>query len=882
MKTADIRNRFLEFFEARGHLRLPSASVIPERDPTLYFVNAGMVPFKEVFTGKMERQAPRATTVQKCLRVSGKHNDLENVGRTPRHHTFFEMLGNFSFGDYFKEDAIPMAWDLLTLPEDKGGFALDPGRLWVTIFTDDDEAAEIWTKKVGFPAERLQRLGVKDNFWSMGDTGPCGPCSEIHYDHGAHLDPRGGGPATESDRYVEIWNNVFMQFDQAADGSRALLPRPSIDTGMGLERLAAIKQGVYWNYDTDGFRDIIGTAERVSGKRYGAGGEDDVAMRVIADHARATAFLVADGIMPANGDREYVLRRIMRRAIRFGVKLGIEGPFLYQAADTVIRTMAEAYPELQERRSFILEVTRGEEERFAQTLERGLGLLGRELDKLDEGGALPGDVVFKLFDTYGFPSDLTELIASERNIGVDQDGYEAAMQLQKDRSREGQTGFGDEAGISEIQSDLASQLSATDFIGHGRDQAQARIVAIVQGGSKVPSLGGGSAELVLDSTPFYAESGGQVGDHGFITTEGGSFRVDDVKKAPGGLFLHRGELLEGRLAQGEPVQASVDSARRDRTRLNHSATHLMHAVLKEVLGEHVQQKGSLVDDQRLRFDFSHHKAVSPEELTRIEDLVYERVLANESIDTQVMDIEAAKESGAVALFGEKYGDEVRVVRMAGFSVELCGGTHASRTGDIGLFRITSESGVAAGVRRIEAVTGSGALQLVRGRDQAGAAAANKLRASLEDLPEAIDRVLADRRRLEKELDGLRRELARASAGDLIDQAREIGGIQILAAQIPGDAGVLRDEADRLRDQLGSALVVLGSADGDKVLLIAAATKDVAGKRLHAGKIVGRVAKLVGGGGGGRPDMAQAGGRDGAALPAALEQVYSFVEADLGL
>ena len=881
MKTADIRSRFLEFFEARDHLRIPSSSLIPERDPTLYFVNAGMVQFKEVFTGDQERQAPRATTVQKCLRVSGKHNDLENVGRTPRHHTFFEMLGNFSFGDYFKEEAIPMAWDLLTLPEDKGGFALDPGRLWVTIFTDDDEAAEIWTRKVGFPAERLQRLGAKDNFWSMGDTGPCGPCSEIHYDHGAHLDPKGGGPATESDRYVEIWNNVFMQFDQSADGSRAALPRPSIDTGMGLERLAAIKQGVYWNYDTDVFRDIIGAAERVSGKRYGQGGEDDVAMRVIADHARATAFLVADGIMPANGEREYVLRRIMRRAIRFGVKLGIRGPFLYQAADTVIAGMGEAYPELQERRDFILEVTRSEEERFAQTLERGLGLIEKELGGLEAGRPLDGDVVFKLFDTFGFPPDLTQLIASERGVGIDEQGYEAAMQHQKELGRGAWKGSG-EASISEIQSQLAIEIGATLFSGYDRDQDQGTVLAIVQDGQRLQRIEQGQAELVLDQSPFYAESGGQVGDRGHVRTPGGCFLVHDVKKAPGGLFLHQGELLEGSLSEGETVELSVDGSSRDRTRLNHSATHLMHAVLKDVLGDHVQQKGSLVDAERLRFDFSHHKAVTPEELVRIEDRVYERVLANASIDTELMDIDAARESGAVALFGEKYGDEVRVVRMAGFSVELCGGTHAGRTGDIGLFRIVSESGVAAGVRRIEAVTGPGALELVRARDASGALAASKLRSSLEGLPEAIERVLADRKRLEKELDGLRRELARVSAGDLADEAREIGGIQVLAAQIPGDASVLRDEADRLRDQLGSALVVLGSVDGDKVLLIAAVTKDIAGKRLHAGKIVGRVAKLVGGGGGGRPDMAQAGGKDGAALPGALEQVYAFVKADLGL
>ena len=874
MKTAEIRRRFLQYFEDRGHTRIASSSVVPDNDPTLFFVNAGMVQFKDVFTGDEPRTVPRATTVQKCLRVSGKHNDLEIVGRTARHHTFFEMLGNFSFGDYFKEDAIPMAWELLTGPEDAGCFGLDPNRLWVTIFTDDDEAHAIWTKKVGVPAERVQRLGVKDNFWSMGDTGPCGPCSEIHWDHGAHIDPNPGGPATESDRYVEIWNNVFMQFDQAADGARTNLPKPSIDTGMGLERLAAIKQGVYWNYDTDVFQEIIKTTSALAGKAYGGtDSDDDVAMRVIADHARASAFLVADGVMPGNGEREYVLRRIMRRAIRFGVKLGLKGPFLHEASATVIGQMGEAYPELRERETFVLDVIRGEEERFGQTLDKGLVLLEGELEKTD--GLLDGEVVFKLYDTFGFPPDLTRLIAGERNVGIDEAGYAAAMEDQKAKGRAAWKGSGD-AAVSEVHSALAAELEPTEFTGYDSDMGTGIVLALVQGGQRVDEVSEGDVEVLLSATPFYAESGGQVGDHGRLELGDARVRVHDVQKRRGDLFAHLGTVESGTVSTGDKVNLHVDGGRRDLTRLNHSATHLLHAALKDILGDHVQQKGSLVDPDRLRFDFSHHKALTRDEITAIEDRVYAQILANDEVETSVQGIDEARQNGAVALFGEKYGDRVRVVQMGEFSTELCGGTHARRTGDIGLFRITSESGVAAGVRRIEGLTGPGAMDWARTRDAAAQSLSDTLRTPVGELPDALERLLAEKKRLEKELDAAKRELARASAGDLTEHAREVDGIQVLAAEFQGDAAAMRDEADRLRQKLGTALVVLGSRAGGKVLIIAAATKDIAGKRVHAGKIVGAVAKQVGGGGGGRPDMAQAGGRNADALPDALESVYGMV------
>ena len=820
MQSAEIRRRFLDFFASREHVVVPSASLIPERDPTLFFVNAGMVPFKDIFTGEMDSDLRRATSVQKCLRVSGKHNDLENVGRTARHHTFFEMLGNFSFGDYFKDQACAWAWELLTSSEGDGGFGLDADRLWVSVFEEDDEAFDLWTRVIGVPVERVQRLDAKENFWSMGPVGACGPCTELHWDHGPKYGDDLRGPAGGSDRYVEIWNNVFMQFDQHADGTRSPLPRPSIDTGMGLERLAAVKQGVYWNYDTDLFQSIIRRITDLSGRPYGGTMEEpDVALRVIADHARASAFLVADGVMPSNEGRGYVLRRIMRRAIRFGVKLGIKDPFLWHAADTVIDEMGGAYGELEQRRSFIQEVVRGEEERFSRTLDRGLALLEKELAK--EVDTLPGQVVFTLHDTYGFPKDLTSLIAGERNVGIDLDGFKACMAEQKAKGKKAWGGSGDEK-AAQVLVELSNELGATAFTGYDADTGSERVLAIIAEGHRVDRLAtGGQAIVIVPSTPFYAESGGQAGDTGRITFEGGEFTVSDVTKGPGDVFLHHGTVTLGTLTVGASVELRVEAGRRDLTRLNHSATHLLHAALKHVLGDHVEQKGSLVDPDRLRFDFSHHKPVSAKELAAIEDLVYRQVLANDAVDTQVQGLEEARESGAMALFGEKYGDRVRVVRMAGFSTELCGGTHASRTGDIGLFRITSEAGIAAGVRRIEGLTGPSALRHVRERDATAAAAASKLRTRLEELPEALDRMIQDRKTLEKELEGLKLELARAAGGDLLDQARQADGFKVLAAELPGDANTLRQEADRLRNQLGPSLVVLASRSDGRVVLVAA-------------------------------------------------------------
>ncbi|MBK7759418.1 MAG: alanine--tRNA ligase [Deltaproteobacteria bacterium] len=870
MNSVEIRKRFLSWFAERGHAVLPSSSLVPANDPTLFFTNAGMVQFKDIFTGAQRSEHRRATTSQKCMRVSGKHNDLENVGRTRRHHTLFEMLGNFSFGDYFKEEAIPFAWDLLTR-----GYGIEKERLWVTIFESDDEAAEIWMKKVGVPAERVQRLGAKDNFWSMGDTGPCGPCTEIHYDFGPEISDDTRGPAGGDDRYVEIWNLVFMQYDQAADGTRTNLPRPSIDTGMGLERLATVLQRKLTNYDTDLFQPLIQQAAELSGVPYGRDAEHDVAMRVIADHARAAAFLVADGVMPSNEERGYVLRRVMRRAIRYGVKLGMSKPFLYKSADRVVSMMGADYPELIERRSFIQEVIRGEEERFSETLDKGLALLDRELEQ--RPAVLHGDVVFKLHDTFGFPTDLTELIAAERGIEVDMAGYKTSMEAQKAKARASWKGSGEQA-VPELHRELANIFDATEFLGYTAEHASATVQAILRDGERVASLEAGErGQIIVSETPFYAESGGQVGDHGEILFDGGRFEVTDTQKGHGDLVVHIGQLIEGTLRESQKVRLVVDSERRDRTRLNHTATHLLHAALRQVLGDHVMQKGSSVDPNRLRFDFSHHKPMTAHELQEVEEIVYRNILANEAVSADVMPIEEARALGAMALFGEKYGDNVRVIRVGDYSKELCGGTHTKRSGDIGLFRVLSESGVAAGVRRVEAVTGIEALRFTRERDAGAAAAADRLRVPVQQLDDAVERLQSDRRRLEKELEAARRELARATAGDVLARAKEINGVKVLALEIPGDATTLRDEADRLRDQLGSGLVVLGSRSTGAVLVIAAATKDLAGKRVHAGNIVRELARMVGGGGGGRPDMAQAGGPNIDALPDALERVYALVQ-----
>jgi len=866
LNAHEIRRRFLEFFANQGHQPVASSSLVPSNDPTLYFTNAGMVQFKDVFTGADPRSYTRAVTVQKCLRVSGKHNDLENVGRTPRHHTLFEMLGNFSFGDYFKADAISFAWRFLTVE-----LGIPAARLWVTVFEQDEEALQLWLAQ-GVPAERIQKLGAKDNFWAMGDTGPCGPCSEIHFDHGEQHGPP-GGPAVESPRYVEIWNLVFMQYERSKDGSLTPLPRPSIDTGMGLERIAAVMQGVYSNYDTDCFTPIMRAVAADAGVVYGAGGEQDVAVRVIADHARAAAFLIGDGVMPSNEERGYVLRRIMRRAIRYGVKLGLKDAFLFRAAVAVTDHLGDAYPELRERRGFIAEVVRGEEERFSETREKGLALLEAALAELPAGGVLGGAVAFRLYDTYGFPLDLTTLIAEERGLGVDEAGYIEAMKAQKAAGRAAWKGSG-EASVDAVWRQVGADGLASTFVGYGHDEADAVVVALVAGGERRAGLAAGEeGQVMFDQTPFYGESGGQAGDVGVIEGEGLAAVVEDATKPTGAFVVHKVKVEQGALQVGQTVRLRIDRDRRARTRLNHTATHLLHAALRAVLGEHVTQKGSLVSADRLRFDFAHHKAMSADELKQVEDMVYAEILKNTAVGVRETSISDARAAGAMALFGEKYGDVVRVVDVPGFSVELCGGTHAGRTGDIGMFRVLSESGVAAGVRRIEALTGHGAHAWSREREELLRAVAGQLKTNVEQLPDAVERLSDERRRLDKEAAQLKVALARAKAGDLAATAREIGGVRVLAAEFFGDAKALREEADRVRDQLGSALVVLAAREEGNVQLIVTVSKDLAGKRFHAGNIVKQLAPLLGGGGGGRPDMAQAGGKNPDGVPEALAQVY---------
>ncbi len=875
MKADEIRSRFLRAFEAHGHTVVPSAPLLPHNDPTLFFVNAGMVPFKDVFTGKEARDYTRATSSQKCLRVSGKHNDLDNVGRTPRHHTFFEMLGNFSFGDYFKAEAIPFAWHFLT--QEMG---IDPDKLWVTVFEDDDEAFDLWTGPMGVSPDRVQRLGAKDNFWSMGDTGPCGPCTEIHYDHGPEHGP-GGGPATESPRYVEIWNLVFMQYDQAADGTRTELPRPSIDTGMGIERLAAVMQGVYSNYDTDVFQPLIARTATLAGVAYGQDPTVDTALRVVADHARATAFLIGDGIMPSNEGRGYVLRRIMRRAIRFGVTIGLDKAFFDAVTDEVVARFGPMYPDLTERRGFIGEVVRAEEARFRRTLDRGTRLLEDAMRDVGTGGVIPGDVAFTLSDTYGFPVDLTQLIAEESGVSVDLDGYQTALAAQQARGRKAWKGSGEEA-VSGLWHELAEEHGATTFTGYEHTEGPADVLALIRTGEdgayeQVQALTTGETGLVvLDRTPLYGESGGQVGDTGTLSAGPTHATVSDTRKAAG-LHLHVVEITAGTLHAGDVVKATADARRRAHVQRNHTATHLLHAALRELLGDHVTQKGSLVAPDRLRFDFSHHKPVTAEELDALTDRVNEQILKNTALTVALMDLDEAKAAGAMALFGEKYDAEVRTIDVPGFSFELCGGTHVARTGDIGLFHILSEGGVAAGVRRIEAVTGHGALTAIRAQqallDQAAAAA----KTDPARLADTVERLLAERKAALKQVDELTQQIAQAAAGDLMSGVEEIGGVKVLAARFDGD---LKAQADRLRDQLGSGVVVLAADKGDKALLLVAATKDLAPSKLKAGDVIKAIAPLVGGRGGGRPDMAQAGGTDPSGIEAALAAAKDTLRAVL--
>jgi alanyl-tRNA synthetase len=871
MKTsADIRSAFLDYFAGRGHEVVDSSPLVPANDPTLLFTNAGMVQFKDVFLGKEKRGYVRAVSSQRCVRAGGKHNDLENVGYTARHHTFFEMLGNFSFGDYFKREAIHYAWEFLTevvqLPSEK---------LWVTVYQDDDEAASIWLDDIGVDPARFTRIGDKpggkrfesDNFWSMGDTGPCGPCSEIFYDHGPSIwGGPPGSPEEDGDRYIEIWNLVFMQYNRDTSGEMTPLPKPSVDTGMGLERLAAVLQGVHSNYEIDLFQALISAAAQATE----TGDLEAKSLRVIADHIRSCAFLVVDGVTPGNEGRGYVLRRIIRRAIRHGYQLGQQQPFFYGLVDPLIEQMGEAYPELVRARDLVVRVLKHEEERFAETLEQGMRILDQAIADL-HGEVLPGDVVFKLYDTYGFPTDLTADIARERQLDIDMQGFDAAMEQQRQRARAasqfGVMGGGD----FEVDGE-------TDFTGYERLRDSATVVALFRDGQSADRLGAGEiGTVVLDRTPFYAESGGQVGDRGVLRVAGGAeFQVNDTRKQAGTVFTHVGELRNGELHVGDSVEAEVDTARRAATALNHSATHLLHAALRHVLGEHVAQKGSLVDAERLRFDFSHFEPVTREQLLEIERLVNAQIRNNHMVETRIMALEDAKASGAVALFGEKYDDQVRVLRMGDFSTELCGGTHVKALGDIGLFKIVLETGIASGVRRIEAVTGEQALQLVESDEERILRVGSMINATRDDFEDKMVKLLERNKRLEKELEQIKAKLASAAGSDLAAQAVDVHGVKVLAARLDGvEPKSLRDTLDQLKNKLGSGVILLAAVNGEKINLIAGVTADLT-DRCRAGDLVKLAAEQVGGKGGGRPDMAQAGGSDPSGVPKALELVAGWV------
>ena len=860
MQSAQIREAFLEYFERQGHQRVASSSLIPGNDPTLLFTNAGMVQFKDVFLGSDQRNYSRATSSQRCVRAGGKHNDLENVGYTARHHTFFEMLGNFSFGDYFKRDAIRFAWTFLTevlgLPEEK---------LWVTVHVSDDEAADIWLNEMGVSSERFSRLD-EDNFWQMGETGPCGPSSEMFYDHGAAV-PGGppGSPEQDGDRYIEIWNLVFMQYERSADGTLTPLPNPSIDTGMGLERIAAVMQGVHNNYDIDLFQGLL----RAAAALIGVEDTGEQSLRVIADHIRSCAFLILDGVTPGNEGRAYVLRRIVRRALRHGHRLGAEGPFFHRLVAALVAEMGDAYPDLREQQARIEATILAEEEQFARTLSRGMAILEHAVSGLDDD-CLPGELVFELYDTYGFPVDLTNDIARERGLQLDMAGYEQAMAAQKARSRD----------AGQFRLDYTQQLkldSETEFTGYGQARETTQVIELVSEHGVVEALAeGDSGALVLVNTPFYAESGGQAGDTGVIDNDQLRFEVQDTTRV-GGSFLHHGRVTRGRVARGDQVTAAIDQQARAATALNHSATHLLHAALREVLGTHVTQKGSLVDPRRLRFDFSHPEALTSAQLRAVSDRVNEQIRLNSPVQVELTDMDGARERGAMALFGEKYGDEVRVLSMGdGFSVELCGGTHVSRTGDIGLLRIISEGGVSSGVRRIEALTGAPALALVDETDALLGQAGALLKAGRDAVVPKLEQVLASNRQLEKELARLESKLASGAGADLASQAEDIGGIKVLAARLDtADVKALRDTVDRLKNQLGESAIVLAGVSGDKVSLVAGVSK-AASSQVKAGELLRNVATQIGGKGGGRADMAQGGGGDPMAVPDALASVGAWV------
>ena len=869
MKSAEIREAFLRFFEEQGHTRVPSSSLVPNNDPTLLFTNAGMNQFKDCFLGQEKRAYTRATSSQKCVRAGGKNSDLENVGYTARHHTFFEMLGNFSFGDYFKKDAINFAWTFLT-----GVLKLPKDKLWVTVYASDDEAYDIWTKDVGVPAERMIRIGdnkgapyASDNFWTMGDTGPCGPCTEIFYDHGPEIwGGPPGSPDEDGDRYIEIWNNVFMQFNRTADGVLHPLPAPSVDTGMGLERISAVMQHVNSNYDIDLFQSLLTAAADA----IGCANEGQASLKVVADHIRSCSFLIADGVLPSNEGRGYVLRRIIRRACRHGNKLGATGNFFYKIVAALVAEMGESFPELVREQANIERVLKAEEEQFSKTLEQGLKILELDLAEL-KGTVVPGDVVFKLYDTYGFPMDLTADIARERNLTVDEEGFEREMEAQRVRARSASS-FGLDYNT------LVKVDVPTEFVGYNATQASAKVVALYKEGQSVTSLNeGDEGVVILDQTPFYAESGGQVGDCGYLQAGAARFDVRDTTKT-GGAFLHHGVVAAGGLKVGETVDAQVDADVRHATALNHSATHLLHAALRQVLGEHVQQKGSLVDSQRMRFDFSHFEAIKPEQIKALEDIVNAEIRKNTPVETEETDIETAKEKGAMALFGEKYGDSVRVLSMGGdFSVELCGGIHAKRTGDIGLMKIISEGGVASGIRRIEAVTGAAALAYLNAAEEQLKEAASLVKGSRENLVDKLSAVLERNRQLEKQLEQLQAKAASAAGDDLSSSAVDVKGVKVLTARLDGQDGkALLALVDQLKNKLGRAVILLGSVHEDKVVLVAGVTKDLTGQ-LKAGDLMKQAAAAVGGKGGGRPDMAQGGGVDAAALDAALALTVPFVE-----
>ncbi|HEJ9800646.1 TPA: alanine--tRNA ligase [Proteus mirabilis] len=871
--TAEIRQAFLDFFHTKGHQIVPSSSLVPNNDPTLLFTNAGMNQFKDVFLGLDNRPYSRATTAQRCVRAGGKHNDLENVGYTARHHTFFEMLGNFSFGDYFKHDAINFAWELLT---GKDWFNLPKERLWVTVYATDDEAYDIWNKEVGVPAERIIRIGdnkgapfASDNFWQMGDTGPCGPCTEIFYDHGDHI--WGGPPGTpeeDGDRYIEIWNIVFMQFNRKSDGTMDPLPKPSVDTGMGLERITAVLQHVNSNYDIDLFRALIKSVAEVTNATDLA----NKSLRVIADHIRSCSFLVCDGVIPSNEGRGYVLRRIIRRAVRHGYMLGAKDTFFYKLVAPLIDVMAEAGKELKNQQEIVEKVLKTEEEQFARTLERGLQLLDEELEKLT-GDTLAGETAFRLYDTYGFPLDLTADVCRERNIKVDEEGFELAMEEQRKRARES-SGFGTD------YNELIKVDSRSDFSGYDHNEQQGTINAIFHNGQTVTELKAGEEGIIfLDKTAFYAESGGQVGDKGLLIGKDSQFEVTDTQKY-GKAIGHIGKVISGSFIVNHKINAVIDVARRDAIRLNHSATHLLHAALRQVLGTHVTQKGSLVNDKYLRFDFSHFEAVKPEQLREIEDIVNAQIRLNSPVVTELMDLEDAKQKGAMALFGEKYEERVRVLTMGDFSTELCGGTHAARTGDIGLFRIMSESGTAAGIRRIEAITGATAIESVHEQSDLISLVAHALKSDGSNLVEKIKTVQEKYRSLEKELQQLKDQQAAQESSSLGSQAKNVKGIKLLVRELNNvEPKMLRTMVDDLKNQLGSAIIVLSTISDGKVSLIVGVTKDLTAK-IKAGELISFVAQQIGGKGGGRPDMAQAGGTDVEALPAALASVDEWVESHL--